>query len=355
MTNNMRLTGILATLIILVVIPLYGFIEPGKQENLSDQLRTTAVSLSTDIYAENCVVCHGASGEGIADNPALNSDAIRNMSENDLIKVISRGRDNTLMAGWSVDEGGVLSGAQVSDLVTFIQYADWEHVKARVAELGLTPPEVVQMQVTDQMLAALEGIPDGNVLSSGLVVYAENCSACHGGNGAGSVIAPALDSAELRLVSRDDLLEIITAGVPGTLMAGWQKTLPAEQIDSVIELIYRWTELVDAGIDFPEAELTQFSATPEMIADGARLYNIGCKSCHGVDAYGSPMAPALNNQLFLSETPDAAIYQIIAGGVPGTLMPAWGNRLTDYDLQSLVVYLRNFEPTAQPILPPINE
>ena len=67
----------------------------------------------------------------------------------------------------------------------------------------------------------------------------------------------------------------------------------------------------------------------------------------------SPMAPALNNQLFLSETPDAAIYQIIAGGVPDTLMPAWGNRLTDYDLQSLVAYLRSFEPTAPAIVPPI--
>ncbi len=30
-----------------------------------------------------------------------------------------------------------------------------------------------------------------------------------------------------------------------------------------------------------------------------------------------PMALALNNQLFLAETPDVAIYQIIAGGVTG--------------------------------------
>ena len=91
----------------------------------------------------------------------------------------------------------------------------------------------------------------------------------------------------------------------------------------------------------------------ELIAEGKRLFNIACKSCHGVDGYGTPMAPALNNQIFLSETPDAAIYQIIAGGVPDTLMPAWGSRLNDQSLQALVAFLRSQEETAPPILPPI--
>ena len=44
---------------------------------------------------------------------------------------------------------------------------------------------------------------------------------------------------------------------------------------------------------------------------------------------------------------------IIAGGVPDTLMPGWGFRLTDYDLQSLVAYLRSLEAFAPPIVPPI--
>ena len=51
--------------------------------------------------------------------------------------------------------------------------------------------------------------------------------------------------------------------------------------------------------------------------------------------------------------PDAAIYQIIAGGVPDTLMPAWGSRLTDRDIQSLVAFLRSMEPTAPAIVQPV--
>lgn len=353
MTTSMRWMGILATLVIVIALPVYALTESGQQEQLLEDYHLTAVVSATDLYAENCTVCHGASGEGIAGNPPLNSDAVRMMSENDLFKVISRGRDNTLMAAWAVDEGGVFSNFQINDLVTLVQSVNWEYVEARVTELGLTPPQVVEMEITDEMLATLEELPDGAALSSGLLVYAENCAACHGINGAGSVIAPALDSAELRTTSREDLEQVVSTGVPGTLMAGWSNMISTEQIGSVIDLIYRWPELVQADIEFPEAEVLQIPSSPEMIADGQQLFNIACKSCHGAEAYGSPMAPALNNQLFLSEIPDAAIYQIIAGGIPDTLMPAWGSRLTDYDLQSLVAYLRSFEPTAPVIVPPI--
>jgi len=65
------------------------------------------------------------------------------------------------------------------------------------------------------------------------------------------------------------------------------------------------------------------------------------------------MAPALNNQIFLSDFPDAAIYQVIAGGVPETLMPAWGSRLNDQEIQSLVAFMRSWEETAPAILPPV--
>ncbi len=72
-----------------------------------------------------------------------------------------------------------------------------------------------------------------------------------------------------------------------------------------------------------------------------------------MDGYGTPMAPALNNQIFLSDFPDAAIYQVIAGGVPETLMPAWGSRLNDQEIQSLVAFMRSWEETAPAILPPV--
>ena len=135
-------------------------------------------------------------------------------------------------------------------------------------------------------------------------------------------------------------------------MAGWANHFGTRQISSVVDLIYRWPEMVGAGVEFPEVALMSLPSSPELIAAGDRLFSIACKSCHGVDGYGSPMAPAVNNQIFLSETPDAAIYQIIAGGIPETLMPGWGSRLNDQEIQSLVAFLRSQEPNAPAILPP---
>lgn len=353
MTTPMKITGLLATLIILLVIPVYSMIEPSQQENLLNDFYAAAVVTSTDIYAENCAVCHGADGQGIGDTPALNSEGIRTMPESELIKVISRGRDNTLMAAWAVEEGGILSASQISDMVVFIQQANWEYVNARVAELGLTPPEVTEMEVSEEMLTSLTALEGGESLSLGLTTYAENCAACHGSNGAGTMIAPALDSADLRATPRDEILATVNNGVNGTLMASWQNILAPEEIAATVDLLLRWDELLNSGVEFPEAEMLTIASSPEMIADGYDLFHIACKSCHGVDGYGTRMAPALNNEIFLSETPDAAIYQIIAGGVSGTLMPAWGSRLSDYDLQSLVAYLRSLEETAPAIVPPI--
>ncbi len=353
MNNRMKWIGLIATLSIVGILPLYTILEPGKQGQILAQYQVSAIESSTELYAENCVVCHGTQGEGIGSNPALNNEAVQAMSAQDLFKVIAHGRDNTLMAAWALEEGGLYSNAQVQDLVIFIQNVNWDYVDRRVAELGLSPPQLISLEVSDEMLDTLASLPESETLATGLTIFAENCSACHGGNGAGTVIAPAIDSAELRGTSREEILQIINNGVPGTLMAGWQPQFSTDEIDSVIELIYRWPEMVTAGVAFAETELPTFSSSPEMIAEGHNLFNIACKSCHGVDAYGSPMAPALNNQLFLAKTPDAAIYQIIAGGISNTLMPAWGNRLSDYDLQTLVAYLRSLEPSAPAILPPI--
>jgi len=353
MTNTMKFIGIFATIVILIILPLYMMNEANQQEKILDEYYTDAIYSATDHYAENCAVCHGAAGEGIGDNPVLDSDGIRSMAESDLIKVISRGRDSSLMAAWAVDEGGIFSNSQIDEFVTFIQQVNWSYVEVRIAELGLTPPELIKMELSDEMISSVSALPGGQILAAGLTVYAENCAACHGANGSGTVVAPSIDTEDLRSTPKEETINLVKTGVLGTLMANWESILPTEDINNVVDLIYRWPEILETGIEFPEVEVISIVSSPETIAEGRNLFNIACKSCHGFDGYGSRMAPALNNQLFLTETPDAAIYQIIGGGVPGTLMPAWGSRLTDYDLQILVTFLRSLEESAPVIVPPV--
>jgi len=95
--------------------------------------------------------------------------------------------------------------------------------------------------------------------------------------------------------------------------------------------------------DAKAAQLTSYRAI------GAQLFQTNCTACHGKDAVGGS-APVLNSQEFLKGTTDDQINNLIAGGVPGTEMPAWSlafaGTLTDEQIRQLTTYLRSLEPTA---------
>jgi mono/diheme cytochrome c family protein len=350
MTRELTWMGLLATLIIVVVVSVAVMREPSRQDDALIDLRIDAVTGGTDLFAVNCAVCHGASGEGLGATPPLNSAAVRDMDYDVLTHTIERGRYNTVMAAYSVNEGGILTNAEIENLVAVIQYANWQAVAARVDALGLTPSEPVVVEVTDDMLASVSSLPGGETLSVGLQVFATECVACHGANGEGTTLAPVLNSAEVRARLTDaDITRTIEQGVPGTLMASWRNALSTGEIAGVVEFIRRWEEVDAAGVTLPTITPEPIEITPELIAQGQWLFNITCSQCHGTNGYGTSIAPALNNQTFLSETPDVAIQQIIEMGVPDTVMPAWGGWLSETDITSLVAYLRSLEPTAPAI------
>jgi mono/diheme cytochrome c family protein len=86
---------------------------------------------------------------------------------------------------------------------------------------------------------------------------------------------------------------------------------------------------------------------------GTQLFATNCSSCHGKGANGGS-APVLNSKEFLTGTTDTQIDNLIAGGVPGTDMPAWGlasgGTLTDEQIRQLSTYLRSLQTNA-PIVP----
>lgn len=350
MTRQLSWFAMFGTVMIAAALAIAVIREPDRQVAAAEVLHTSMVAEGTDLYAENCVACHGASGEGIAAYPPLTT--VVNMDAQTVYNTIERGRYNTAMAAFGVEDGGILTAMQVESLVTMLQADTWDTVSSRVVELGLTPPQIVVAEIPADTIALVESLPDGAALSAGLTVYAENCAACHGANGEGSTLAPALNTDELRVrLSDADIARIVAEGVPGTLMSSWSSALdPAEQ-QAVVTLISRWGELNTAGIKLPVIESAPIDSSPEAIANGQRLFNLLCTQCHGIDGYGSPIAPALNNQTFLSQTPDAAIQAIIAGGVSGTNMPSWGGYLTDADIAAITAYLRSLQPTA-PIVAP---
>jgi mono/diheme cytochrome c family protein len=350
MTRQMSLLALIGTLLIAAALGIAALREPARQAEAADSLHTAMVAEGTDLYAENCVACHGASGEGIAAYPPLTT--VAGIDTPTLYNTIARGRYNTAMAAFGMDEGGVLTQMQIESLVVLLQAASWDTVAARVSTLGLTPPQIIVAEIPAETLLVVEALPNGITLSAGLTLYAENCAACHGANGEGSTLAPPLNTDELHVrLSDADIARIISEGVPGTLMASWANALDPAQQTAVRALISQWGELNAAGVRLPVIEAAPLEMSPQAIAAGRQLFNLLCTQCHGIDGYGSPIAPALNNQTFLSQTPDAAIQAIIAGGVSGTKMPSWSGYLTEADIVAITAYLRNLEPTAPVVAP----
>ncbi len=346
------LIGFTAAFGLAAALGTYMLFEAVRLEDAQSALLARQVSDGQVYYAENCAVCHGAAGEGLGANPPLDSAGLRDMDYATLYKVIARGRYETAMPAWSLTDGGPLNDAQIEALIALIQHGDWAVTQMIVADLGLAPRVPVSVTVPAETLALIAALPEGNRLADGVQVYAAECVACHGANGTGTTLAPALNSDQLRAErSAAQLTNAIQFGVAGTVMPAWDQTLTAEQIASLVLLVQRWGDLPPDAIPAPPAQ--PIIVTEQLLATGASLYAQSCARCHGTEGQGTRRAPALDVQTFFEKyTADAALIQVITQGVPGTAMPAWGDRLSEREIEGIVAFIRSWEPTAPAVAVP---
>lgn len=347
------LLGLLGTALIVFALGFYILNEPRRLTDSQSQILHTQLDDAMTIYAENCAVCHGLNGEGIGATPPLNAPGPQSMPFDELYKVIARGRFDTAMPAWSKEDGGPLSDYQIDELVALVQSGDWNETGDRVVNLGLAPLIPFTTDPDPALLEAVGSLPEGSTLQTAITIYAGQCVACHGADGLGTGIAPALNDPAVREKTADELNRTITYGNAGTLMAGWSNVLAPEEISAMVTLVQRWDEVPTGAIPAPDVPIP---VTEESIALGGELFSANCSRCHGPDGQGKPIAPSLNVKSFLTDTPDIAIQQIITLGVPGTAMPAWGDRMTEAEIQAIVGFMRQWEATApevaQPLGPP---
>jgi len=343
------LIGIIATLIITTGIMLYALNEPARLESAQAMQLQSDLDEAMTLYGENCAVCHGLAGAGIGAMPPLDNDGLSEMDSQTLFKIISRGLYGTAMPAWNKEDGGPLGDYQVSELVKLIQYGDWAATQDRLVNLGLAPLIPFSTEPDAEVLASLAEMPGGDLLIQGITLYAQQCVACHGGDGLGTNLAPPLNDPTLRAMSLDELDRIIRNGVSGTLMAGWENALSEDEITAALTLITDWDQVPTGAIPAPEVNIP---VTAESIALGGDMFASNCSQCHGPEGQGTQRAPSLNVKGYLAETSDGALEQIISLGVTGTAMPAWGDRMTEAEIQAIVGFIRAWEPTAPEVAEP---
>lgn len=112
-------------------------------------------------------------------------------------------------------------------------------------------------------------------------------------------------------------------------------------------------------LGFLLAALGQLRATaqtpgPETIEEGARLYLDNCAVCHGARGQGRVGATLAKD--WPSIRPELTVRTIIAQGVPGSVMPAWGEQyggpLNEAEIDALVAYILSWQTGGAPDLAP---
>ena len=229
-----------------LIILMYMIFEPQRQAAASNHQVHTAVERGAVLFAENCVVCHGISGQGIQGAGfTLNTEANKVPDDETrafMFNTIARGRQNSLgtdpnMPAFLETEGGAFNEQQVNDVITFIGCAtdeDWAHVAEIVSgELG-TPINAIP---TPQSLgtpnarllpgapASATPAPSGGATAAdpGAGIFQAQCINCHKvspdfSNGAG--VGPDLTGVAIRKIpSRAPIIsnqiDVTAAGAAG--------------------------------------------------------------------------------------------------------------------------------------------
>ena len=341
--------GMLALALLATGLLLYAIREPLRIDASQAEIQSNQLDEAMTLYAQNCSVCHGLAGEGIGATPPLDSPTLRTADSLSLVKIISRGLYGTSMPAWSKEDGGPLSDYQINNLVTLILYGNWQSTQDRVVNLGLAPLVPFTTEPDAALLEEVRSLPGGELMAQGIELYAAECVACHGADGLGTTLAPALNDPLVRAKDPAELERILLNGVPGTLMASWQNTLSSDEITALLTLITGWDNVPSGSIPAPDEPI---AVTAQSLELGASLYAQSCARCHGAQGQGTRRAPSLNVKGYLADTNDAALQQIITLGVSNTAMPAWGDRLTDAEIQAIVGFIRSWEATAPEVATP---
>ncbi len=102
----------------------------------------------------------------------------------------------------------------------------------------------------------------------------------------------------------------------------------------------------------PEGAL-ELPGGPLDLAEGRRLYERNCASCHGARGLGdgpaalagSVPAPAVGAPAAMRDVSPALMYRIVSVGVAGTPMPAWAGTLGPAQRWNVVAYLTHLRAT----------
>ena len=194
------------------------------------------------VYAQNCLPCHGAKGDGKGDAAAFLLPKPRNFvqanfrlrttppghlpTDLDLFRSVSAGMPGTPMPPWSANLSDGERWAVVEYIKTFSpRFGDTNEDRQTTVTLGAPPPR-----------------NDGTIAEGKALFTKLACITCHGetGHGDGTAAANLVDDSQTKIKPRDfgrpsgfksgystkEIARTVLTGFNGTPMVGFQGTIP---------------------------------------------------------------------------------------------------------------------------------
>lgn len=206
--------------------------------------------------------------------------------------------------------------------------ADIEAVNEANADLrtALTNVDLASLSQNDEL--------NRFAVAGGAAVFRTNCSQCHGSGAAGAKGYPnLLDDDWLWGGSIEDIALTVKHGIRNEIdpdarfsqMPAYGEILAKAEIDDVVQHVMSLSSTAfDAG----------------MAANGAVIFDEQCSACHGVDGKGDRElgAPNLTDAIWLYGGDVATLTETVTNARYG-VMPPWGTRLSQSDVNAVAAYV----------------
>lgn len=207
------------------------------------------------VYAQNCIACHGAQGQGsnlpiggsVPARDLASPQARAELTRERMISSVTIGRPGTAMGGF----GNRLPAGDIEAVVDYVRSAlmvpqtEISGTSAHAGRKGASPP-ATKAAGADMKQPMPNGLK-GDALAGGRF-YMANCATCHGAKGDGkgprayfinpkprNFVDPAFSSG----FNRPAIYAATSVGRLGTEMPAWNKVLTDQEIANVSEFVFQ--------------------------------------------------------------------------------------------------------------------
>ncbi len=287
----------------------------------------TSAQRGQTLFDQNCTTCHGDFGEG-GPNPSQPNQIIAPIGTAEfldtrdditLFQIISQGQPDQGMSPFGSANGGNLDDDQVNSIVAYLR--SWQ------ANPPITTPP--QFIIPTLSMSAAE-------------VYSKICAQCHGQNGEGSTVGPGIN--ELTDDTDQEIYEVISQGLPGTIMLSFGSILSDSQIQDLVAMIRQFPPPQTSSQPTPTGEAT--AATPTFDANISPIFKQSCNMCHGTlggwdgSSYQAVMTTGDHAPVIIPGNVDESLLaqKLLGTATVGSIMPP-GAKLPDATIQIILDWI----------------